>query len=266
MLRRLQEVLRLAGLTEDEVVLYVHLLRLKRATMAELIGESGRTVMTAYRVMKRLQDRGLVQAININRKQSVYLPLTLKGLIDKLDTQQRTLRRTQLALQDLGRFLPFLDVPDTLSDRHRDEEMVEVREGKEAFREEYLKLPDLCDDEFLCMGSMQNYWQVAGMSDEAPEELAFRHKRFRKGMFCRIFNTHSRESEIFSRRDSKELRTTRIVDTLPVARDYVGFSRDHVCHFICNPEQPRVIIIRHPEMVALYRDQFERMWGAGVGA
>jgi hypothetical protein len=112
---------------------------------------------------------------------------------------------------------------------------------------------------------MQNYWKVAGMSDEAPEELAFRHKRFRKNMFCRVFNTHSPESEIFSKRDSKELRTTRLVDEIPVAKDYLGYAKDHVRHFICDEDHPRVIIIRHPELVALYRDQFERMWRTGVG-
>ncbi|MFH0851396.1 MAG: helix-turn-helix domain-containing protein [Candidatus Peregrinibacteria bacterium] len=266
MRRRLQDLLRLSGLREEEVTLYLELLKRKRAAMPDLIGESGLTVMTAYRTMKRLQDRGLVQALKVNRKQSVYAPLTLKGLIRKIDAEQRVLRRVQLALQDLDRFLPFLDGEESSDARDMDGEMIEVRDGLDAFREEYLKLPDLCDDEFLCMGSMQNYWNVAGMGDEAPEELAFRHKRFRRNMFCRVFNTHSPESEAFARRDSKELRTTRLVDAIPVARDYLGYTKDHVRHFICDKENPRVVIIRHPEIVALYRDQFERMWGNGVGA
>ena len=112
---------------------------------------------------------------------------------------------------------------------------------------------------------MQNYWKVAGMSDEAPEELAFRHKRLGRGTFCRIFNTHSPESETFAKRDSRELRTTRLVDAIPVAKDYLGYTMDHVRHFICDKDHPRVVIIRHPELVELYRDQFERMWNSGVG-
>ncbi|MDD4287613.1 MAG: helix-turn-helix domain-containing protein [Candidatus Peribacteraceae bacterium] len=265
MRRKLQHLLSLAGLKDEEVTLYLHLLKLRRASMTELIAESGLNIMTAYRTIKRLTERGLVQAFSINQKQSVYAPLTLKALIHKLDQEQRSLRKVQLALQDLDHLLPFADLTRD-ADGKTEHEPVELREGLDAFREEYLKIPDLCDDEFLCMGSMQNYWDVAGMSDEASEELAFRHKRFSRNMFCRVFNTHSPESETFAKRDSKELRTTRLVDTIPVARNYLGYTKDHVRHFICDRGNPRVIIIRHPELVALYRDQFERMWSNGVGA
>lgn len=265
MRRRIQCLLRLAGLREEEVKLYLRLLQLKRASMMELIAESGLNVMTAYRTMKRLQERGLVQAMKINGKQSIFLPLTLSALIKTLSAEERTIRRLQLALKDLDRFLPFVDVQEKRGDSAENDEPIVIREGLDAFREEYLKLPDLCDDEFLCMGSMQNYWKVAEMSDEAPEELAFRHKRFRRNMFCRVFNTHSPESENFAKRDSRELRTTRLVDAIPVAKDYLGYAKDHVRHFICDTDHPRVVIIRHPELVALYRDQFERMWNAGVG-
>ncbi|MDD5074718.1 MAG: helix-turn-helix domain-containing protein [Candidatus Peribacteraceae bacterium] len=265
MRRKIQHLLRLAGLREEEVTLYLHLLALKRASMTDLIGRSGLNVMTAYRTIKRLQDRGLVQAFSVNQKQSVYVPLSLSALIQTLGTEERTIRHLQLALKNLDPLLPYVDVGETDSVT-LDEEPVAILEGLDAFREEYLKLPDLCEDEFLCMGSMQNYWKTSGMSDEAPEELAFRHKRFSRRMFCRVFNTHSPESEGFAKRDSKELRTTRLVDAIPVAKDYLGFSKDHVRHFICDKDHPRVIIIRHPELVALYRDQFERMWKEGVGA
>ncbi|MFH0769861.1 MAG: helix-turn-helix domain-containing protein [Candidatus Peregrinibacteria bacterium] len=263
MRRKIETLLSMAGLRDEEVRMYIHLLALQRASMNALIARSGLQLMTAYRTMRRLQERGLVQAEKINRKQSVYIPLSLSALVAKVDTEQRKLRNLQLALQGLDHLLPYVASRQQSTDG---EEPVEVFSGLDAFREEYLKLPDLCDDEFLCMGSMQNYWNVAGMSDEAPEELAFRHKRFNRNMFCRVFNTHSKESETFAKRDSRELRTTRLVDTIPVAKDYLGYAKDHVRHFVCDRENPRVIIIRHPELVALYRDQFERMWTMGVGA
>lgn len=264
MRQRIENALRLAGLREEETKMYVKLLALKRATMAQLIAETGMNVMTAYRTMKRLQERGLVQAFAVNHKQSVFAPLTLRSLISKLDADQRTLRRVQLALQNLDRFLPYADL-DRRAEKPGEETPIEVREGLDAFREEYLKIPDLCDEEFLHIGSMQNYWKIAGMSDEAPEEIAFRHKRFRRNIYCRIFNTHSPESVIFAKRDSKELRTSRLVDALPVTKDYLAYSKDDVRYFMCDEENPRVIIMRHPELVALYRDQFERMWKQGVG-
>lgn len=262
MRRKIHHLLSLAGLREDEVTLYLHLLALKRASMTDLIAASGLNVMTAYRTIKRLQERDLVQSFSVNQKQSVYAPLTLKSLICKLDTEQRALRKVQLALQDLDSLLPYADL-HTESSKGSSSEPVELKEGLDAFREEYLKIPDLCDNEFLCMGSMQNYWKVAGMSDEAPEELAFRHKRFTKGIFARVFNTPCVESEVFAKRDSKELRTTKIVDDIPICKDYVAFARDHIAHFVCDPESPRVILVRHPELLALYRNQFRAMWERG---
>jgi predicted transcriptional regulator len=263
MRQRIRDLLRLAGLREEEICLYLHLLKLQRASMSELIGKSGLNVMTAYRTMKRLQERGLVSAMKINRKASVYAPLTLSTLIAKLDREQRTLRKLQLALANLDSLLPYLDVNGETDD---DGEPVEIREGLDAFREEYLKLPDCCTDEYLHIGNMANYWKVAGMSDEAPEELAFRRKRLSRGIYCRIFNPHTPEAEIFAKRDSRELRTTRLVDDIPVKRDYLAFADAHVSHFVCDEKNPRVIVIRQPELADLYRKQFEMMWEKGVGA
>ena len=264
MRRRIQHLLSLAGLRGEEITLYLLLMKLHRATIGELSSASGMHLVTAYRTMKRLQDRGLVQALKVNQKLSVYAPLTLDALIQKLATKEREVRRLQLALKRLDHFLPFIGAGP--EDARDGAEPIEIYEGLDAFREEYLKLPDLCGDEFLCMGSMQNYWKVAGMSDEAPEELGFRHKRFSRNMFCRVFNTHSPESQTFAKRDSQELRTTRLVDSIPVAKDYLGFTKDHVAHFICDADNPRVVIIRHPELVNVHRKQFEQLWDSGVGA
>lgn len=262
--RKIHHLLSLAGLREDEVTLYLNLLALKRASMTDLIAASSLNIMTAYRTMKRLQERGLVQAFSINQKQSVYAPLTLKALIRKLDTEQRTLRKVQLALQDLDPLLPYVDLHAEATDGGS-QEPVELKEGLDAFREEYLKLPDFCDSEYLHVGSMQNYWDIAGMGDESPEEMSFRAKRYRRGVFARVINTDSPAMREVAKRDSKEMRTLRIVDDIPIRKDYVGFARDYIAHFVCNKESPRVILVRHPELLALYRNQFKAMWERGRG-
>lgn len=264
MLKKLQQLLILAGLRDEEVTLYLHLLRMRRATMTELIGESGLNIMTAYRTVKRLQERGLVQSFSVNQKQSVYAPLTLRALIHKLDQEQRSLRKVQLALQDLDHLLPYVDLEQEAESAPH--ELIQLREGVDAFREEYLKLPDECDGEYLHVGSMQNYWDVAGMGDESPEELAFRAKRYRRGVFARVINTDSPTMRAIAKRDSKELRTLRILDDMPIRRDYIGFGAHHIAHFVCDKEHPKVLLIRHPELMALYRNQFRHMWDQGSGA
>jgi len=97
MRRRIQHLLSLAGLRGEEITLYLLLMKLHRATIGELSSASGMHLVTAYRTMKRLQDRGLVQALKMNQKLSVYAPLTLDALIQKLATKEREVRRLQLA-------------------------------------------------------------------------------------------------------------------------------------------------------------------------
>jgi sugar-specific transcriptional regulator TrmB len=262
MKRRICDLLARAGLREEETALYLLLLKKRRASASELFAEGGLNVMTGYRTLKRLQDRGLVTAAKVNQKQSVYAPLTLQTLIEKLDREQRRMRKLQLALQGLDPLLPFLDL-EAMTD---DDEPVEVHEGLEAFREQYLTVPEHCEDEFLHIGSMQNYWDVAGMGDESPEELAFRAKRYAGNVFARVLNTYSPEIVEVGKRDSKELRTMRITDDLPLTKDYLAYTAKDVRHFVCDPKNPRVVIIRHPELVAIHRRQFEDLWRAGTNA
>ncbi|MEK7218014.1 MAG: helix-turn-helix domain-containing protein [Patescibacteria group bacterium] len=261
MRRRLHDLLRLAGLREEETALYALLLKKGRASVSELMAESGFNVMTAYRTVKRLRERGLVAAMKVNRKVSVYAPLTLGALVKKLDVEQRKMRKLQLALSGLDSLLPYADLSGS-----DEAEPVEVREGLEAFREEYLKLPEHCDGEYLHIGSMDNYWEIAGMSDESPEEIAFRRKRYKHGVFARVINTYSPVMVEVAKRDSREMRTLRISDDIPVKRDYIGFAKKYLAHFVCDRNNPRVILIRHPELLALHKRHYADLWKGGVGA
>lgn len=249
-------LLQAAGLSDGEVTVYLLLLKLQKASVGEIVAISGINTMTAYRMIKRLLERSLISEISLNKKQSVYVPLTLRSLVLRLESDERRMRKLQLALRGVDQLLPYLD----LDQRADDPEPVEIREGLDAFREEYLKLPDYCSEEYLHIGSMQNYWDIAGMSDESPEELSFRHKRFKRHIFARVFNTPAPAMDAIMKRDSRELRTMKISDALPITRDYLGFADDYVCHFVCDPKNPKAIIIRHPELVSVHRRQFKQLW------
>ena len=201
MRRKIQSLLQLADLKEEEIQLYLLLLKLQQASAAELIEKSGFGRMMVYRTLQSLEDQEMVEKVALNQKTSVYKPLTLNALIRKIDVEQRKLRRLQLALQDLDGFLPMMDLSENQSE---EEEIIQVREGIDAFREEYLDFPDYCDDEYLHVGHMENYWDAAGMTYDCPEEIAFRNKRYKKGVYCRIVNVHTPQSEEFVRRDSRE--------------------------------------------------------------
>ncbi|MDD5055427.1 MAG: helix-turn-helix domain-containing protein [Candidatus Peribacteraceae bacterium] len=260
MFRRLGELLSLAGLSDDETRLYLLLLKSGATSAPQLQAETKMNVMTVYRTLKRLEDRGLLKVSPVNRKERMYKALSLHALVSTLESDERKIRRLQENLKKMTPFLKYLPTePESGFD-----DPVELHEGPDAFREEYFKLPDCCTDEYISFGSMQNYWRVAGLSDFAPEEIAFRQKRLKRHTFATTLNTPSPESELFSKRDSRELRTTRLTANIPLKRDYMGFTDDRVCHFICDTSNPQVIVIRQPELLAMYRQQFRSIWDAGV--
>lgn len=256
---RLLELLRLAGLSETEAKVYMALLALKRASARAIVAESGVHMMTAYRTLKKLREKGLLKVEKINGKESSYRAPTLHALIGSLEANQRNLQSIEHALRGLEPMLKFIG-----NSRNEAFEPVSIREGVEAFREEYLKLPNLCRSEYLHIGCMENYWRIAGMGDDSPEENAFRNARYRRGVFARVINTDSPVIREVAKRDSKEMRTLKIADELPIRRDYVGFADDHIAHFICDESLPRVVLIRHPELVALHHSHFRTLWERGA--
>lgn len=260
MRRKIRSLLQLADLKEEEIQLYLLLLKLQQASASELIENSGLGRMMVYRSLQSLEDQGLLQKLALNQKTSMYKPLSLNALIKKIDVEQRKLRRLQLALQDLDGFLPMMDLSQETNETKEAEELVEVREGLDAFREEYLSMPDYCEDEYLHVGHMENYWDAAQWDYDCPEEISFRNKRYKKGVYCRIVNVWTPQSEEFVRRDSREMRTSKLCDSIPITKNYLAVGAKKVCHFLCDEHNPRVVVIKHPELIEMHRGQFGSLW------
>jgi sugar-specific transcriptional regulator TrmB len=73
-------------------------------------------VMTVYRTLRRLVDRGLIGQRSVNRKERSYRPLSLKKLIEKLAADERKIRRLQAGLAGVDRLLPYLNLEDRKGD------------------------------------------------------------------------------------------------------------------------------------------------------
>jgi sugar-specific transcriptional regulator TrmB len=257
MRRILTNLLEKADIGGTEIHLYLLLLKLRSATATQLITESGCNRMTVYRALKALENRGLLTVEALNGRQYLYRPLSLSQLVRNIDRQQRSLRRLELHLKNLDRFLPFLQLDEEEDAQH---EPIEIRDGLDAFREEYLSFPRLCEQEYIHIGDMEHYWKTAQMTYECPEERNFIHTRLRRHITCRILNIYSPKSLEFQRNDSRELRTSRLVDELPVTKHYLGMSEKQATLFLCDSENPRAIVMRQPELVGLYHQSFEQQW------
>jgi sugar-specific transcriptional regulator TrmB len=254
MRKKLTNLLRLAQLKDEEITLYLLLLKLKQATISQLVEKSQLNFMMVYRTIKRLRERGLIDAEPVNNKQDIYKPLSLKAIIDKVHAQQRKLKRLENGLKGLDDFLPYIDLNE------KDEETIQLREGIDAFMEEYLKLPELCEDEYLHIGNMYKLWDASGLSYEAPEERNFIHRRINRGVHARILNMPDEKVEEVVSKDTLEKRTSKIKENLPVTENYLAITDEQASLFICDHEDPRVIVIKQPELLGIQRDQFKTLW------
>jgi len=251
---RLTNLLRLANLRDEEIVVYLLLLKLKHSTSSELAEKSGLNSMMVYRTLKRLHDKELVDEKKLNQKQNIYSALSLNALISRLNHMQKNLQRLQNSLKNLDTLLPFIDF------NKDDNESVEIRDGIDAFREEYLKFPKLCGPEFLHVGSMENCWKTGKMGYESPEERYFINTRLKNGIYARVLDKISEEMERVQAHDSLEKRVVKLKKKLPIMNNYLAIGEDQCSLFICDDKNPRVMLIREPELVRLHKDQFESLW------
>jgi len=245
----------MADLSEGEVQVYLWLLKLRQSSIPELRSKTRFPNITVYRAVQRLIDRELIENVPVNGKQSLYKPLTLKRLIRKVSAQQMQLRRLELALMNLDSYLPFMDM-----EQGEAVEEVEVRLGKDAFKEEYLKFPEVLENEYLHIGNLSNLWKTLGFTYESPEERGFIHRRCARNLYARVLDVPTENSLKVQANDSKEKRTLLFKKQIPIKEDFLLIGEKQVGHFICNPDAPRVIIMKHPALLALHHDYFEKLW------
>ncbi len=252
---RLHSLLRAADLSEEEIAIYLWLLKLKQSSIPELKCKSRLPHITVYRTIAKLEERSLVEREQINRKQSIFRPLTLGKLAEKIASRKRRLQALENELKHLDRFLPYVDLEN-------EDDPVELRSGLDAFREEYLKFPELLQHEYLHIGNMAKMWETSGFSYECAEERGFIHRRIARNVYARVLDVPTPEAQVVQRQDSKEKRTLVLKENLPIMDDFLLIGEKQVSHFLCDPENPRVVIMRSPAQVAVHHGFFEALWKA----
>ncbi len=256
MLKKLKYLLDTTDLKPEESKIYLLLLKFNSASTQKLSAASGISEISTYRTLKRLEQRGLVEAEKINGKQYIFRPLSLSKLIQRINLQQRKLARLANSLKDIDPLLPYLD----LTENSLNDESIEIKDGIDAFREEYLKLPRIANGEFICLGSMEKYWEVNDWGLDSPEESSFIRQRMSNGVYARVVNIITEQSEYFHSRDSLEKRTTKLKNEIPMSDNYFTITEDQSNLFICDKENPRVIVIKQPELLSLQKAQFKTLW------
>ncbi len=254
MRKKIKSLLRSADLKEEEIVFYMLLLKFKETTLSRLIEVSQISTTTAYRTIKRLCDRGLIEGVEINKKQKVFRPLSLHALIDRLREKQDKLGKLEKSLKGIDEYLPYMDVSDDLDDS------IEIKTGFDAFVFEYLNIPNIKNRDLLAIGSVPNFWAIPGFSYHSAEERNFIRKRMANGTYARVFNESEKEIEEIQKNDTLEKRTTKLKKDLPGNENLLTITDDASFMFVCDKSSPRVIITRQPDLLKLQKDYFYNMW------
>jgi hypothetical protein len=222
--------------------------------MAKLVLPSS----TTYRIVEKLKNQGLLVALPKNRKQEKLRPLSLSSLTRRIAGDSRKLRRLELALTDLDRFLPFTESVDA----PWYEDPVEILETQEQFREHYFDLPRLCKsaEGMLAYGSMDNLYGLLGFYYGSAEENAFIKLRIAEHVPVSILCHTSRFFPAMARRNGLELRQNRLSEKISTINNFYVLGEKSVSIFLTNPRKPRALVIRQPELVESYRAQFGQHW------
>lgn len=254
MRRKLTSILKTANLKDEEIAIYLLLLKLQKSTAAELIEQGNLSQISVYRTLKKLAEKGLIETKLINNKQKIYTPLSFQKLIKNIQQEKLKLTKLERSLKGLDPFLKYLDTSED------NEEKIQIKEGADAMREEYLKIPDICKEECLPLGNVQNMLDITGYSIDCPEERNFIQKRMKKGIYVRMMNTPNETTEELAKRDSFEKRTLKLKEKLPIMKNFLVVCEDQSVLFLCDQDNPKTVVIKDNDLLELQRHQFEYLW------
>lgn len=252
--RTVQDILRRAGLSADELRLY-RILSRGSSTIPDLMTVLKMPSSTTYRALHSLQKRGLVEGDALNRKQKVFSALPPAVLARQLASSRRSLRRMELALCGFDHWpLP--------TEESGGKEPVEILETPEEIREHYFAIPRWHreDNGLLSFGSMDDLYAMMGFSYGSEEENHFIHERIRHALHICILCHASKFFSEMSRRDHLEKRTMRTSPSIPAMKNFFVVGQEGVSIFLTSDTQPRVLRIRQPELIAEYRQRFAQYW------
>lgn len=134
---KLRSLLRHADLSEEEITIYLSLLKYGTSTMPEITAKTKLPNITVYRTLQKLEEVKLVGAVPINNKQKQYTALTLDALIQRIQKDQRSLRKLELSLKEMNPLLSHMDIENDMTEEmrvHKHKTRVSRRESNSVYK------------------------------------------------------------------------------------------------------------------------------------
>lgn len=236
------ELMKGLGMSDAEAEVYLSLLELGPSAAGPIIKKTGLHRATAYQVLQRLQEKGLVSSV-IDSRRHLFTPASPKRLLDVLQEKQDALSKA----------LPKLEA---FANSHREKQEVTVYHGVKGVRS---VLDRLLDE----VGPGGEYYDfgVSGMLHDimGPYWYIWQGTKKKRSITSYV---------IFDRSLKKS--------NPAVLREYVGKYRFHpkeyssltdtfiyedtVAMVIWTAKPPIAVVIKNSDNARSYRNQFWLMW------
>jgi len=237
-----------AGLTEEEVLIYLDLLNKPASTKWEITIRTGFEKNRVYRAFDKLES---LKMVAMNRKNIHALPL--HGLIDKLLENQKS---TFVLAQKLKQYANFCKIPT--------EELQEFETAttKEEILNQYIKMSEIKYNTCLDFGDLEGLVPILGGLDPV---FKFRVNRFKQNAKNKAICTTTGPFTSCMARKSDMQRFKSNIETLKInfknkwiifsdSTDYIMFNNFE------DPQNPTSTLIKSKLVADTQRLQFDQFY------
>lgn len=250
------DTLKNIGFTEYESQIYELLLKLGEIPIAKLVNESGLKHSTVYSVVDSLVKKRLVMQSDIKKKLHVRAESPAK-LLDIAKNQYTVANSALSSVQSMLPFFLSLYINSTAKPA------VRVFEGIEGVKQVYQDI--LNEKKFV-----YSLLKVGACNKELLHWLnkIYTKRRVAEKIHTSAIIVNDSHSKDYKARDTKELRTTRIISQSKFPLDNeISIYGEKVAFIYRADEYPILgIIIQHPKIASTCKSWFDLAWiGASAG-
>ncbi len=249
----MKEELRLVGLTEGEIAVYLALLKLGPSTNSPIARNSGLQSSTVYYCLNNLIEKGFVSYIQ-RGKRRYFIPTDPQNILSLIDEKARQIEEQR---ERIGKILPELKATYKALE---EKTIAEVYEGWKGFQMLFGHIR-----ETLEKGDTYEAFVIEQAFGEPTEmRLTFlKHNRAlkAKGIKLRLL-AHERMRPIFEKMYGKKFLTTyqEIRYTEEITPAGITVYKNNVVTHVMEEKRPMSFLVRNAKLAEVYRKYFYSVW------
>lgn len=247
----IQNLLEKAGLTEDEIRLYITLLSNQGKAIYEIGRKAGLSKNKAYKAFSALYERKIIGYTGSGQFKYIFTT-TLDPLITDLDRKRRNLGRTSENLKKIDKLIPFLNSKEN-------DASIEILEGDDIHQNYY----DILDEDWetvFAYGDFDMFCEEFGFDDE-KKFIANRVKKGRKAKA--MCSSNGAFTQDVMSRNENELRKLFCIEDESLKNTWIYmYDKSNMTSIWTKDENNNFqgVLIKNKTVADLHKNLFEKRW------